>query len=359
MFRPYFPCGRILITFMTHNFGSFGISPPSQLIRGGYMLLTLALLTVAFATSSVAQTGGGHMLFGDFKVDESQVSGRKPLTFDIILYESGGRLVSRQTVVNNSRYRFLDVANGDYDLVVEVESNEVVRIRLMLNEPFRTDIRKDVELEWRDTFPAKKLTKPGAAAEAYERTSTNKKRFAKAEQAMDVKNYPQAITLLHQILSEDNKDYQCWSELGTAYLIQKDLGQSEDAYLRATEANPTFFLAFLNLGKVRMAEKKFESAVEPLGQAVKLKPESPEANYLLGETYLQIKRGSKAVTYLYAALKLDPIGRAEAHLRLAALYNGAGMKDKAAAEYEEFLKKKPDYPDRKKLEQYITQNKKQ
>jgi hypothetical protein len=34
------------------------------------------------------------------------------------------------------------------------------------------------------------------------------------------------------------------------------------------------------------------------------------------------------------------------------------MKDKAAAEYEQFLKKKPDYADRKKLEQYISDNKK-
>jgi tetratricopeptide (TPR) repeat protein len=110
-------------------------------------------------------------------------------------------------------------------------------------------------------------------------------------------------------------------------------------------------------GKLRMVEKKFEAAVEPLSQAVKLKPTSPEANFFLGEAYLQIKKGSKAVVYLYEALRLDPIGRAEAHLRLATLYNAAGMKDKAAAEYEAFLKKKPDYPDRKKLEQYIAQNK--
>jgi Tfp pilus assembly protein PilF len=96
-----------------------------------------------------------------------------------------------------------------------------------------------------------------------------------------------------------------------------------------------------------------------LSQAVKLKPDSPEANYQLGEAYLQIKKGSKGVVYLYEALRLDPIRMAEAHLRLATLYNAAGMKDKAASEYEEFLKKKPDYPDRKKLDQYITQNKKQ
>ena len=46
------------------------------------------------------------------------------------------------------------------------------------------------------------------------------------------------------------------------------------------------------------------------------------------------------------------------HLRLALLYNGAGMKDKAALEYEQFLKKRPEYPDRKKLEKYIAANKK-
>jgi len=34
------------------------------------------------------------------------------------------------------------------------------------------------------------------------------------------------------------------------------------------------------------------------------------------------------------------------------------MKDKAALEYEEFLKKRPDYAERKKLEEYVRTNKK-
>jgi len=75
----------------------------------------------------------------------------------------------------------------------------------------------------------------------------------------------------------------------------------------------------------------------------------------LGEAYLQIKKGSKAVGYLNEAARL---GRPEAHLRLAALYDAVGMKDKAAIEYEQFLEKKPDYPDKKKLQKYISDNKK-
>ncbi len=61
---------------------------------------------------------------------------------------------------------------------------------------------------------------------------------------------------------------------------------------------------------------------------------------------------------LNEAIRLDPVGKAEAHLRLAALYNAARMRDKAAAEYEQFLAKKPDYPEKKALEQYIRENKK-
>jgi Tfp pilus assembly protein PilF len=344
---------------MTCNFGRFTAGALTSLIARGACTLTLALLTVFFPTSSVTQTVGGHMLYGDFRVDESKATGHKPLSFDLILY-TAGRVVARQTVGNNSRYRFLDLSNGDYEIVVEVENNEVARIRVQISAVFKTDIQQDIGLEWRENSIGKKGNNAGAsAADFYERTSANKKRFVKAEKAIDEKDYAQAVTLLRQILGEDEKDYQSWSELGTVYLMQRDFVAAESTYVRATETNPAFFLSFFNLGKLRLAQKKFETAVEPLNQAVKIKPESPEANYLLGEAYLQIKKGSKAVVYLYEALKLDPIGMAEAHLRLAALYNGAGMKDKAAAEYEQFLKKKPDYPERKKLEQYIAQNKKQ
>ena len=319
-------------------------------------LATVMLLTTVWLPTTLAQTGGGHLLFGDFKVDESKARGPKPLSFELTLATTGGRTIARQTVVNNSHYRFMDVANGDYDIVVEVEGNQIARVHVLLNELFKTDIRQDIELEWRENLAGNNSNK--SVADFYERSSTNKKRFAKAEKTIDEKNYTEAMVLLRQILSEDEGDYQSWSELGTVYLMQQKLSEAEGAYVRATEANPSSFLSFFNLGKVLMLEKKFAAAIEPLSQAVKLQPASAEANYQLGEACLQIKKGSKAVTYLYEALKLKPIEMAAAHLRLAALYNAAGIKDKAAVEYEEFLKKKPDYPDRKKLEQYIAQNKK-
>ena len=124
--------------------------------------------------------------------------------------------------------------------------------------------------------------------------------------------------------------------------------------MKATQVRPTFALAFINLGRLRTSNKKFEEALDPLTKAIELQPNSGEANLLLGEVYLQLKKGSKAVTYLTEAARL---GKPEAHMRLATLYNAVGMKDKAAAEYEEYLKKNPNYPEKKKLEQYIQANK--
>ena len=66
------------------------------------------------------------------------------------------------------------------------------------------------------------------------------------------------------------------------------------------------------MGRLRSTQKKFEEAIEPLTYAVELQPESGEANMLLGESYLQLKKGSKAIPYLNEAAKF---GKPDAHLR--------------------------------------------
>lgn len=83
---------------------------------------------------------------------------------------------------------------------------------------------------------------------------------------------------------------------------------------------------------------------------------SADAQHYLGEAYLQAKKGSKAVGYLNEAIRLAPIEKAEIHLRLASLYNGAGLKDKAVEEYKMFLEKVPNYKEKEKIEKYIKEN---
>ena len=331
-------------------------------------VLLVPLLMVSSAAMAQAQIGragslepagrgSGFIVFGDIEVT-GQGAEAKPLTFTLILYTRSGNILSRQRVGSNGRYQFNDVPLGDYAIAVEFEENEVSRTQIRLTG-IATRFRQDISLEFRSGAPATKDAKPPTVSpeDAYNRKGPNKGRFEKAEEALDKKEYDKAVTLLTQIITDDPQDFQACAELGYVYLSQKNSAEAEKAYLRATEIRPTFFLALLSLGRLRLQQKSFEGAITVLDRAVTVQPTSAEANYLLGNAYLQIKKGSKAVGYLNEALKLDPAGKADAHLLLAALYNGAGMKDRAAAEYEEFLKKKPDYGERKKLEAYIAANK--
>ena len=277
-----------------------------------------------------------------------------PISFDIILYTESGLVVERQSAGVNSRFRFINLVNGVYDIAVEVEGREVARTRVNINSLYKNDFRQDLELAW-NVPPGG--TRPGIvdASAVYKRSSSNQDLFTRADAFAAKKNYEEAAALFRRIVEADPADFPAWTELGTMSYAMGKAEEAEDAYMRALKQKPDFVPAAINLGRLRIAMKKFELAIEALTVAVEKNPQSADANFLIGEAYLQIKKGSKAVAYLNEAARL---GRADAHLRLATLFNAAGMKDKAALEYEEFLKKRPDYKDRKTLEQYISQNKK-
>jgi Flp pilus assembly protein TadD len=328
---------------LTHNV--------AQYIQG--LFIALAVVIPLTALPTMAQRG--FTLYGDVKVDETKADGKLPLSLSIILYTLGGNVVGRQSVPSGGRYRFNNLRSSEYDLAVEVETSEIARVRVSVGGTPGADQRQDLEFEWKGGTAPRNKPATVSAGDIYKRSSNNESTFKKAQEAVDKKKYSDAVTLFRQLLEGDEQDFQAWTELGTTYLLLEKHDDAEKAYSRAIEIRPAFSLALLNLGRLLLIQKKFDAATEPLLRAVELQPTSAEINFLLGDAYLQNKKGSKAVGYLNEAAKL---GKSEAHLRLAALYNGAGLKDRAAIEYEEFLKKMPNYPDRKKLEQYISANKK-
>lgn len=324
----------------------------TRLLRTALLAMWLCLSVIL----SMGQSRGSMTVFGDVKVDESQAAGNKIGTLSIVLCSQAcATVLGRTTVSPGGRYRFNNVTAAEYDLVVEVDGAEIGRAHIFVSGRPGSDFQKDLEFAWKPI--GKPNTKPGtvSASDLYQRSAANQSLFEKAQNAIDGKKYDAAVPFLTQIVESDKQDFQAWTELGTTYLLLEKKGEAEKAYQRALEVRPGFNLALLALGRLRVGEKNYEEAIAPLMTLVEIDPKSPDGNYFLGEAYLQIKKGSKAVPYLNEAAKL---GRPEAHLRLATLYDVVGMKDKAAVEYVEFLKKKPDYADRKKLEKYIADNKK-
>ncbi len=312
-----------------------------------------ALLVLAAPMRARAQvTGGSHTLYGEFKVDESRAGGMVPISFDLILYTESGLVVERQPVGSRSTFRFINLRNGLYDIAVEVEGREVARTRVNINSLYKNDFRHDISLAW---TPPPGGAKPDSvdAASVYKRTGANQSLFEKADAAAGKKNYEEAALLFRKVVEADPADHPAWAELGTMYYAMGKAEEAEAAYARALKERPDFLRVAVNLGRLRIAMKKFEPAVEVLAAVLEKRPESGEVNLLLGEAYLQLKKGSKAVPYLNEAARL---GRADAHLRLATLYNAVGMKDRAAAEYEQFLAKEPNHPEKEKFRRYVEEN---
>ena len=346
---------NLLHSHLANRFGML------TLVRFGASISLLCLLNVmvlAQASSSSYPGAGSRRnftLFGDLKISNAIGEEEKPLILDVILYTRGGDVFGRQRISNNGRYRFNNIFNGDYYLAVELDSTEIVRMPILITNSTTPDIRQDIELQWKAT----PRNAPGVVsfADSYHRVDQNKTLYQKATQEIERKDFDQAIKTLKSLVALDPKDYPAWNSLGMITFIQKDLEAAETSYSSALSAKPDYVPALISLGRVRLAKKNPEGAIEPLEAALKNEPGSASANYFLGEAYLAMKKGSKAVGYFNDALRLDPVGMADAHLRLGSLYNAAGYKDRAAAEYEQFLTKKPDYIDRKKLEDYIQANK--
>jgi len=317
-------------------------------------LVLLAL--IGLVTSTPVMSQAGYVLWGDVKIDDSKAVTPAPSSVTIVLYDRSTKIVGRQTVGNRGRYRFANLRGEEYDLAVEADGNEITRVRLNLAGSTSSDVRQDFEFEWKDRSGGRSNTAGVvSAADFYDRSAANKSLFEKAHTAVEKKDYANGVKLLNQLVENDASDFQAWTLLGTLYLVEEKREEAEKAYAKAIEIKPTYALPLINLGKLLLMQKRFDEAVEKLTRAVELQPQSPDANLFLGEAYLRLKKGSKAIPYLNEAGKL---GNIQAHLDLGWLYNAAGLKDKAVVEYQELLKKKPDYPDRKKLEQYISENKK-
>jgi tetratricopeptide (TPR) repeat protein len=301
--------------------------------------------------------GVTNQLYGDFKIEDRTVGGQKPQSFNIVLLSNFGREIWRQNVSANGRYFFSNVVNGEYFIVVELAGMEVTRIQVRLASMARSEIRRDIELEWRDNSFKATNTEIVTAKDGYQRSPANQKIFDKAQEAISKKDHKQAMALLGQVTSADAKDFPAWVSLGTIQFIEQQPAEAEKSFRNALAAKDDLRMAALGLGKAQMMQKNFDGAIETLTKAVETDPNHAEAQFLLGESYLQIKKGSKAVGYLNEAVRLDPMGMAEAHLRLGTLYRGAGLKEKAVAEFELYLAKRPDYSDKEKLQQYINENK--
>jgi tetratricopeptide (TPR) repeat protein len=82
--------------------------------------------------------------------------------------------------------------------------------------------------------------------------------------------------------------------LGEMARQAKAWAQASDHFANAARLNPAFADAHIGLGRSLISDSKYQDAIRPLEQAVKLQPENPVAHYHLATAYRRVGRTEEA-----------------------------------------------------------------
>lgn len=271
-----------------------------------------------------------------------------------VILTDGQQSAQRWMIGDSGNYCFKRKSSGNGTLTVEVDGLEVAR-KSVTSSLAPAQQREDFEI-----FAAQnqKSLPPGVISAKFFHPVNPKtvELYKKTVEAELKKETKRSIEYLLEIVSIDPADFIAWAKLGVFYFKENSFAEADSAFRKSLEIKVEYTPAWINVGMMRVAQKQFEAAIEIFKHAATLEPKSARIYQLLGEAYLQAKQGTLGVETLNKAIELDPIGMAECHLHLAHLYQLAKANQLATKEYKLFLKKVPDYKDKKKLEEFIKKN---
>ncbi len=289
-------------------------------------------------------------VYGRVVLKGARPEGKQPRITAV--YSDSLQPATRQVIGRTGNYCFQKRGTGG-TLVIEVDGVEAARKSVF-------DVTNTRQREDFDIFPpgTEAGAQPGVVNAKFARPPNEKtadlyRKTAEAERENDTKR---AIGFVRAIVAADPEDFIAWSKLGTLYIDQQDLAEAETAFRRSFALRSDYTPAILNLGIVSALKGDVAAAIDFFERAVVADSSYARAYRLLGEAYLQARRGNDGLAALDEALRLDPVGMAECHLLKARLYDLAGARKLAAAEYKVFLLKVPNHSDKKKLEKYIKDN---
>lgn len=286
---------------------------------------------------------------GRIKIEGAKQEKRTPVIAVSVTY--AGAAADRALTNDEGYFLVRNVPRNNVSIIIEVDGVEVLREPIVA--PPMGNPRLDYTVSWPPANSQEKRPSVVSVNQGFVRTEKNEALYKRALTALKSEDSSGAIKLLNELLAAEPKDFIAWTELGTIYFKTNSLDNAEACYFKAIELKKDYSVALLNLGKLYLLRKQYDNAVLVLSNAVKVAPTLPEGHHYLGEAYLQSKKGSSALYHLNEAIRLAPGEMADLHLRIAALYDAAKMKDKAAAEYKMFLGKRPNYPQKAQLESYI------
>lgn len=147
-----------------------------------------------------------------------------------------------------------------------------------------------------------------AAIVSVRRANGNVVSIGQALNSMQKGKTDDAIASLERGAGENPRDATTFMLLGSAYLDKHDFAKAETALQRAVTLKPDYFAAQFNLGLTQVQLKKGDQAIASLQAAVRLDPKNSDAQQALAEALQSQGRSDEANAAMRKAEELRKSG---------------------------------------------------
>lgn len=315
--------------------------------RYGWPNWLLAFVTLAVLAPAAPLLGqGGGMVRGIVQDEQGQpVDGATV----ILTATASGR---RFEVKTNRKGEFLQIGLPSGGWTVIAEKGKLGSPAYPVNLRITSKIEMTLVL---NTATA------ASAAEAKAKTEILRKLFAEGVAAGDAGRQDEAIEKFKQAVAASADCFECYNNLGFAYMQKKDYENAAAAYTKSSEVNPNDAASFSGLATVYNAQRKFDLAAEASAKATALSTNLSAAGGGGADAFFNegviLWNGGKIVEAkksFEAAVQADP-GHAEAHYQLGMVLVNEGNLAGAATEFETYLKLAPEGPNAATAKSLIAQ----
>jgi tetratricopeptide (TPR) repeat protein len=172
--------------------------------------------------------------------------------------------------------------------------------------------------------------------------------FESGRDALEARQYAQAIVLLKRVTELDPAHRSVWDNLGYAYLELEQMDEAIAALRKQIAINPFDAYAFTYLGRAFRGQHKLSDAETAYQKQLEIDPLNLEAHTELGELYLGSRRYDAAVAELEKAIALSPKD-ATLRIRAGEGYLNLHQPARARQTFERAVELRPDAQTRNEI----------
>lgn len=251
----------------------------------------------------------------------------------IKLERFGGGLVDQIDTDGGGRFRFANLPRGYYRVVLNVPGYQPAQQDADLQVVFRASLFFDLATEKPASIILLDVIDARAPAAARDE-------MIRGREALSRKNQQQAVDHLEKAVAAYPDFYEAHLLLGTAFMDEREWKKAEGAFQRAVELKAGSAAAMLALGEVYWRENRYDEAEKTLLDGLKLDDKSWHGHFTLARLYWDRGIIAKAGPAIGRTLQLKP-DFAEAHLLAGNILLKINQRERALAEYQEYLKLEP------------------